>query len=69
MVQTDSKVVVNPRFQIGQRIFHAAPESEAGIIIDWAYTRSTDMVYYTVALGFNSEIVCREIELSAEKVF
>ena len=63
------KVVVRPMFKEGQRVWHVAPESETGIVIDWSYRSSTGLVYYTVALGFDKEVVCLENELSITKTF
>lgn len=67
--QIGDKIIIRPRFGIGQRVFHIAPESEEGAIVDWVYRNSAGLIYYTVGLGFDKEVVCLESELSLEKTF
>ena len=69
--QTDviDKVVVRPMFKEGQKVWHVAPDSETGVVIDWSYRYSTGLIYYTVALGFDKEVQCLENELSITKTY
>jgi len=57
-----------PKYQIGQKIWHKTPDSEQGIIIDIIYYVNTQQIKYCVAIGFNNEVWCLEKELSDEKI-
>jgi hypothetical protein len=51
-------------YNIGQEIYHKAPESPKGIILDIVYYYRHNECRYLVALGFDNEVLCIEDELS-----
>lgn len=56
-------------FRIGEHVYHNTPESERGLILDVIYSSANDSYSYLVAVGWNNEYVCREYELTREKLF
>lgn len=63
------KVVIRPMYKEGQQVYHIAPESGKGTIVDWVYRSSSGLIYYTIALGFNEETICLESEVSLTPTF
>lgn len=56
------------RFSIGDKIYHATPESPSGVIVDIKYEVSTDIVLYSVSFGHDDYGNYTEVELSRDKV-
>lgn len=67
--QTGDKITIRPMYKEGQQVYHIAPESGKGTIIDWVYRSSSGLIYYTVALGFDQEAICLESEISLTPTF
>ena len=63
--------VYNPKYKIGQHVFHNTPESDKGIIINIAHDFASNSVQYEIAFGRRAEdnVWCNEVELSESKVF
>lgn len=63
--------VYKPKYQIGQHIFHATPESDKGIIVNINHDFVSNVIKYEVAFGRRAEdnIWCDEVELSESKIF
>jgi len=62
-------ITFEPKYKIGQPIFHKTKESDEGLILDITYSHLRRQIYYVVALGFNDEVTCIEQELSETKNF
>lgn len=58
-----------PKFEIGQRVYHATPDSPQGIVTDASYSLLNQRWEYAVAFGIKEEMVCLEFELSPNKTF
>lgn len=58
-------------FEIGDRIFYATPDGEAGIVLDVTYSIRSKRVQYLVTFGRQAadEVWADAIELSHAKVF
>ena len=46
---------INPRFQIGQKVWSVVGESEKGVVINWMYTRRENTITYQVSFDPNLE--------------
>ena len=62
-------VVKNPKFQIGDRIYHVTKESEQGVVIDATYSLRTANWLYIVSFAPGFEYDLYEDELSESKIF
>lgn len=58
-----------PKFKIGDWVYHVAPESDKGLILDIKYVYSSGKFEYLVSLGWADEKIVWEEELSANKTF
>ena len=60
-----------PEFEIGQKVYHATPDSDQGIIVDISYSILSRSVRYEVVFGRRGEddIWCHGHELSENKTF
>ena len=58
-----------PKFNIGERVYHNTPDSDAGVITNIIYYHLTKALSYEIAVGWDNVVYCREFELSREKVF
>jgi len=58
-------------FNIGDRIYYATPDSDAGIVLDITYSVRSKRVQYLVTFGRQAadEVWADAIELSADKIF
>ena len=56
---------------IGDKVFHATPDGDKGIIINFMYDHKMECVKYNVVFGRTAEddVWCFEEELSNSKVF
>lgn len=58
------------KYNIGDKVYHATPESDQGIVVDWMYTRYAGVYKYYVTWGpNNTENWYLDVELSPTKVF
>jgi len=66
-----NSIAFSAKYEIGQPIYHATPESDKGIIVDIKYSVLKDRVMYLVAFGRRGEdqVECYEHELSENKIF
>jgi hypothetical protein len=58
-----------PKFNIGDRVYHNTPDSEEGLIMDILYSLRYREYVYTIVVGFEHNYECLEDELTDEKVF
>lgn len=62
--------MIKPRYNIGQQVYHATPESPTGIVLDCIYSVRKNEWEYLVSFGANEEsLVYYEEEVSETKVF
>jgi hypothetical protein len=60
----------NPRFSIGDPVYHVIPESPQGVVIDIIYSYLTGMHEYSVAFDHNiASLKYFEHELSSTKTY
>lgn len=59
----------NPKFQIGDRVYHVTKESEQGVVIDVTYSLRTANWLYIVSFSPGSECSLYEDEISESKIF
>ena len=63
-------MIINPVFEIGQRVYSVLPDSPVGIVIDIDYCFSADKILYKVSFDATRESLWyNEIELSETKTF
>lgn len=59
-----------PKFNIGQRVYHVIPESECGVVINIKFDYLTGLHEYQVAFSASAESIWYyEHELSTDKIF
>jgi uncharacterized protein (UPF0303 family) len=60
-----------PKYKIGQNIWHITPESDKGIIVDISYKARTKEIMYNVIFGRgpDDDLWCHEFELIDSKQF
>ena len=61
--------IKDPKFKIGQKVWHVTPESPMGIILNANYSLRYNEWTYTVSFSHDSEFDCIEDELSTNKTF
>ncbi len=62
--------IKDPKFKIGQKVFHVVPDSDPGVIVNIEYLFAERLYYYQVAFDVNRETLWYfEHELSTEKNF
>jgi hypothetical protein len=60
----------NPKYSIGERVYHITPESDAGVVLDAEYSLLYDRWVYRVAFGIkDNDTDYYEHELSLTKRF
>lgn len=61
---------MNPKFNIGQKVWHCTPESDTGIVIDCVYSLYNNKWTYEVTFSTESPtLLYNENELSDRKIF
>ena len=66
----ENMIEFNPVFKVGQLLYYALKESEAGLLTDVTYRLSSNIIWYHVTFDPNiGEIACRDFELSESKLF
>ena len=65
------QVIYNPKFKVGDPVYHVTRESDEGIILDIQHTFVTNEIDYLVAFGWRTEeqVICSERELCDTKRF
>ena len=58
-----------PKFKIGQIVYHITPESEQGVITDINYSYASGLYKYLVSISFSKSDWCNEVELSEYKIY
>jgi hypothetical protein len=58
----------NPKYEIGEKVYHITPESSQGVIIDISYRLSTGIISYLIAISWDNEVWALGEELSREKI-
>jgi len=58
-----------PKFKIGDKIYHITKESKEGIIVNIIYYFSTRRFEYIITTGWGEEYSCYEYELVKNKIF
>lgn len=56
-------------FKVGQLVYHATPESEPGVVVNYRHLGVGGLVHYLVAFNETQADWYSETELSANKVF
>jgi len=60
----------NPKYSIGERVYHIIPESDPGVVLNIKYEYLTCLHEYQVAFSVQSESLWYfEHELSETKIF
>ena len=59
----------NPKYNIGDKVYHITPESREGIILDISYNVVTNQISYLISIEFDTQVWAIEMELSKSKVF
>ena len=59
--------MMNPKFNIGETVYHSTPNSDSAIVIEVIYSYLLDRHSYVVSTGFGIEFECMEHELTDEK--
>jgi len=63
-------ITLDIKYDIGERVFYALPDSDIGIVTDVTYRLSSNIIWYHVTFNpVNGEIPCRDFELTKEKQF
>jgi len=58
-----------PKFKIGDIVYHITPDSEPAAIVDIFYSYGGNSFSYVIAKGWSNEFVCKERELTDSKRF
>jgi len=58
-----------PKYKLGEKVYHITPDSEIGIITDIIYHYNLDYNVYEISTGFDKNFYCDEFELTREKTF
>jgi hypothetical protein len=58
-----------PKFNIGDRIYHNTPNSEEGLVMDISYSLRYKEFVYNIVVGYNNNYDCLEDELTEDKIF
>lgn len=63
-------MILNPKFNIGGKVYHITPESDCGIVLDASYSILDRRWRYVVTFGIkDSDYTYYEHELSKTKIF
>lgn len=63
------KYTFETAFELGDRVYHALPESPMGIVTGISYSLTTDQINYYVTFDcMQSEVSCLSWELCSDKV-
>ena len=63
------RIVIEPEFEIGQRVYYRLPDSPAGMVTDIVYRQSTGNIVYEVTFDANmAALEYFAFELTGEKV-
>ncbi len=70
MKDLESKTMKKPKYNIGQGVYHATPDSDKGIVLDCIYSLRKNQWEYLVAFSANTtSLVYYEEELTETKTF
>lgn len=58
---------IDPKFEIGQKVYYNLPEGEVGLVTEIEYLLSSGLIWYHVSFGPRAAIACLDFELSTEK--
>lgn len=62
--------IKQPKFNIGDKVYHITPESDLGVVLDAEYSLLNNRWRYVVTFGIkDSDYTYYEHELSTSKVF
>mgnify|MGYP001320356691 FL=1 len=61
--------MISNKFNIGDKVYHATPESDCGIIIDAEYSLRYNRWAYIISTGFGENKYALEDEICSSKVF
>ncbi|WP_019540555.1 hypothetical protein [Proteiniphilum acetatigenes] len=60
----------NPKFNIGEKVYHITPDSDQGVVLDCRYSMREGSWSYIVTFGAEKEaLLYYEDELSTSKTF
>jgi hypothetical protein len=60
----------NPKYQIGERVYHITPESETGIVLDARFSLRENAWSYIVTFGPDKDsLLYYEDELTTSRIF
>jgi uncharacterized protein (UPF0303 family) len=61
----------NAIYNIGDRVYHATPDGDLGIVLDISFSVVNNNVLYKVSYGRSDsdEVWCTSVELSTNKTF
>lgn len=60
----------NPKYNIGDRVYHITPESDSGVVLNIRYDYLTKLhEYYVTFSAHNESLWYYEHELSQSKIF
>lgn len=62
-------IVKEPRFNIGDKVYHVVDKDSEGVITNIVYYYSTGRHDYIVSMGFGDVTQCTEGELTTEKIY
>ncbi len=62
--------MTNPKYNIGQSVYHVTPESDKGVVLDCIYSLRKNQWEYLVTFRANEQsLIYYEEELSENKIY